>query len=365
MTKQNNQDLPLRDAFPPMPADCYDALMRAARSAKEETNMKRFTAKTILIAAILAILTMAAALAAGEMLGWTDFFSQYGDQAIVPNAAREIMNETEPQRFELGALTFTLRQLMCDGRLAVSTTDIRTTDGSPALYCFDPYDTLGCNGENGRQLAARLGLPWETTYMDAAKQLKLPLYWCQATLECQDYAGGMGDPLWNDDNTMTLFDMAYLEMTEMPEKLDAELFLWVATVDSDNVEESAENALRTRVSISVPVHAETEEKTYLPAEPFSACGLTLQSVRAERTIAGAYLYADFTVEEGVDLWEVYTGEHIRFLNENGQPFPIGMSLSGSLDEEHFPTVIVGDMIAVDELPAVFIVAVGDARVTVK
>ena len=41
MTKQNNQDLPLRDAFPPMPADCYDALMRAARSAEEETNMSK------------------------------------------------------------------------------------------------------------------------------------------------------------------------------------------------------------------------------------------------------------------------------------------------------------------------------------
>ena len=365
MTKQNNRALPLRDAFPQMPADCYDALMRAARSAEEETNMKRFTARTILIVAILALMTMAAALAAGELLGWTDFFSQYGDGDIVPQAAQDAMNETEAQTFELGPMTFTLRQLLCDGRIAASATDIRTADGSPALYCWDPYDVLGCNGKNGRALAERLGLPWDTTYVDAAKQLNLPLYWCQATLECPDSLGGMGDPLWNDDNTMTDFSMEYLELDEMPQTLEAELFLYAARIDPETGEPVEGEVWKDRAPITIPVHAETEKKTYLPVEPFSASGLTLQSVRAERTIAGAYLYADFTAEEGVDLWEVYAGEHIRFLDENGQPFPTGMSLSGSLDEDHLPTVTVGDMIAVDKLPPSFIVAIGDQQVTVK
>ena len=364
MTKQNNRDLPLRDAFPPMPADCYDALMRAARSAKEETNMKRFTVRTILIAAILALVTMAAALAAGELLGWTDFFSQYGDGDIVPQAAQDVMNETEAQTFELGPMTFTLRQLLCDGRIALSATDIRTADGSPALYCADPGDALGCNGDNGRMLADRLGLPWDTPYVDAAKQLGLPLYSCRAILEC-DAPEGMEDPLWNSDSTMTYFSMAYLDLDEMPDALEAELFLRVAWIDLETGEETEGETLRQRVPITIPVHAETEEKTYLPVEPFSASGLTLQSVRAERTIAGAYLYAEFTAEEGVDLWEIYAGEHINFLDAAGQPFVTGMSLSGFVDEESFPTVTVGDMIAVEALPASFIVTVGDQQVIVK
>lgn len=365
MKDRNHPELELKSAFPDMPPGCYDALMRAARSAEEETKMKKFTVRTVLIAAILALITMTTALGATELLGWTDFFTQYGDKTIVPKAAQEIMNETEPQRFELGPLTFTLRQLMSDGRLAVSTVDIRTADGSPALYCFDPHDVLGSNGENGRQLAERLGLPWDTPYVDAARQLGLPLYWCEAGLECQAYDGGMGDPLWNDDNTMTIFDMAYLALEQMPERLDAELFLWMAQVDPENVEAAAENALRARVPLSIPVHAETEERTYLPTEPFSADGLALQSVRAECTVAGTYLYAVFMVDEGVDIREVYGNEDIRFLDENGLPFALGMSLSGYVDMEHLPEFTFGDMIAVEKLPQSLIVAVGEKQVTVK
>ena len=67
----------------------------------------------------------------------------------------------------------------------------------------------------------------------------------------------------------------------------------------------------------------------------------------------------------MDLWEVYAGEHINFLDAAGQPFVTGMILSGFMDEESFPTVTVGDMIAVEALPESFIVTVGDQQVTVK
>ncbi len=363
MKQRNETDFPLRDAFPEMPADCYDALMRAARSVEEETKMRRFTVRTILIAAVLAIVTMAAALAASEMLGWTDFFTRYGDGVIVPRAAQEIMNETEKQSFRLGPMTFTVRQLMCDGQLAACAADIRTADGSPALYCYDPYDLLGCNGENGRALAERLGLPWDTAYVDAAKQLGLPLYWCEAWLECDESPEGMGDPLWNDDNTMTFFSMAYLDLEEVPEALSAELYLFVARIDPETGEAAEGETLEERVPITIPVHAQTEERIYRPVRPFTVGGLTLQSVRLERTIAGAYLYADFTADEGVDQGEIY--DRVRFLDADGQPFPVGMSLSGFVDAERLPAVTIGDMIAVEELPQRFIVAIDDQQIIVE
>ena len=355
----------LKNAFPDMPRDCYDALMRAARSVEEEKKMKKATLRTALVFALIIVSTITAALAASELLGlgWTDFFTQYGDQAIVPKAAQDVLNETPAQTYELGPLTFTVRQLMCDGRLAVSTTDIRTTDGSPALYCIDPYDCLGCNGENGRQLADRLGLPWETTYADAARQLGLPLYWPRAMLECEDCEGGMEDPLWNEDNTMTYFSMAYLTLKEMPDALPAELLLRVDRFDPETEAEVEGETVRQRAPLQIPVHSETEERTYRPEAPFSASGLTLQSVRAERTIAGVYLYADFTAEEGVDFWEVYTS--IRFLDEQGQPFPRGMSLSGYLDTDHLPNVVVGDMAGLEQLPSRMILEVGERRILVE
>ena len=51
--KTNMDDLDLREAFQPMPETCRDALMRAARSVKEEKSMKRNIARTVLITALI------------------------------------------------------------------------------------------------------------------------------------------------------------------------------------------------------------------------------------------------------------------------------------------------------------------------
>ena len=53
---------------------------------------------------------------------------------------------------------------------------------------------LGCNGENGRAYAEKLGLDHMTTWLDAAKQLNLPLYNVRGILDTVDdrYDGGMG-----------------------------------------------------------------------------------------------------------------------------------------------------------------------------
>ena len=215
----NKHDLDLRAAFPEMPDDCRTALLFAARSVKEEKKMKRMTFRTVLIAALLIITTMTAALAATGALGWTDFFKTYYNVEVT-KPAQDVLNATPEETWQVGPMTFTLRQLLCDGHLAMAATAIRTTDGSPALYCFDPFDSLGCNGENGVALSQRLGLDPETTYLDAAKQLNLPLYSPRAILDITgEYMDGEGmeDPLWNEDNTVTYFSMAALDL-EKPTK---------------------------------------------------------------------------------------------------------------------------------------------------
>lgn len=373
------EDFDLRGAFPEMPEACKTALADAARSVKEEKKMKRFTFRAVLIAALLLIATTAAALAATDALGWTDFFTLY-DNTQVPQAAQEIMNATEIKTFEVGNLTFTVKQLLCDGHLAMSATDIRTTDGSAALYCCDPGDSLGCNGENGNALAKRLGLPPETTYTEAAKQLNLPLYWPRAILiPAEEYDGGeeMEDPLWNEDNTMTYFSMAYLDQDKTKElgALLLELSMRVSLIDPETVTEIEGSTVQQREAIEIPVQGVIAEKDYTPAEPFTLNDCTLTSVHAEQTVCGLYLDRAYTADEKLrDVFEndpdaawditlsLWKGTWIQ---ENGQPFPEGISLTGQFDDSAFPILHFRDMISVEEMPQTLILETVDQQVTLK
>ena len=150
MNKREMDNLNLQNAFPEMPQDCRDALLRAARSVKEEKNVKyvRFTFKTALIAALLILSMTAVALAASGALGWSDFLGVHFGEHVVPSTAVNAMNLEEKKSYEVGPLTFTVTQLMCDGHIAVSTTDIRTTDGSAAILTSEPWDPIGAFGEN-------------------------------------------------------------------------------------------------------------------------------------------------------------------------------------------------------------------------
>lgn len=381
MNKREISTPDLRGAFPDMPQDCHDALLRAARSVKEEnkTMIKRFPAKAILIAALILAVTMTAAIAATEALGWTDFFFGYYG-TVVPQAAQEILNATEEKTYQVGPLSFTVKQLLCDGRLAMSAVDIHTADGSDALYCFDPGDALACNGENGKALAARLGLPEDTTYLEAAKTLGLPLYWPRAILQIgEDFSGGeaMEDPLWNADNTMIYFSMAFLdhEKTAGIDVLPATLLLRVSRLDPETGEEIEASVVRQREAIGIPVRGVIAEKDFTPAEPFTLNGYTLVSVHAEQTVCGLYLDRAFEADEEArklfespdsDEWEIIDPLWSAvWRRENGVPYPEGMSLSGEFDSKDFPVLHFRDMISVDEMPDTLVLQYDEQRAVLK
>ena len=94
--KREMDPLKLRNAFEPMPDGCYNALMKAARSVKEERTVKRAALRTIAIAACIILAAMAAAVAAGSILGWNDFFKLYHNVAV-PQTAQEIMAASQPE----------------------------------------------------------------------------------------------------------------------------------------------------------------------------------------------------------------------------------------------------------------------------
>jgi len=349
--KQDMDKLDLRGAFRQEPQSCHDALMAAARSVKEEQPMKKASLRTVLIAAAIILATMAAAVAAGSLLGWTDYFGQqYG--ISVPQTAQRILGEAwNTHSFTLGPVAFTTKELLCDGHIAMASTEIAMTDKEDnALLCADPFDAVGAVGENGRELAQRLGLDPGTTWLEAAQQLGRKLYNVRAILELPaeiDCGTAMEDTLWGQDGQMSYFSMAYPEGELTGEKIDVQLFLRVAEMDVETGEEK--DVLTSREPLSLYLEAAIDGCAYRGADSFTVDGYRLEGVQAELTPAGLYLMTTFTAPDGAaeeDVWDLF----LTWLDENGQPLPMGLSLSEDVNVRSMPTVVYTQMFSVDALP---------------
>ena len=79
--------------------------------------MKRFSVKTVLIAALVLIAGTAAALAASDLLGWSDFFSAFGYRIEIPRTARDILTATEEKTYRVGPLTLAFAVAKRQGRI--------------------------------------------------------------------------------------------------------------------------------------------------------------------------------------------------------------------------------------------------------
>lgn len=348
--KQDMDNLDLSGAFRQEPQSCHDALMAAARSVKEEQPMKKASLRTVLIAAVIILVTMAAAVAAGSLLGWTDYFGQqYG--ISVPQAAQRILDEAwNTHSFTLGPVTFTTKELLCDGHIAMASTEIAMTDKEDnALLCADPFDAIGAVG-NGRELAQRLGLDPGTPWLDAAQQLGRKLYNVRAILELPteiDCGPAMEDTLWGQDGQMSYFSMAFPEGELTGEKIDVQMFLRVAEMDVETGDEK--DALTSREPLSLYLEAAIDGCEYRCADSFTVDGYRLEGVQAELTPAGLYLMTTFTAPDGTteeDVWDLCP----IWLDTNGQPMPMGIGLSEDINVQNLPTVVYTQMFSVDTLP---------------
>ena len=379
MKLRNMDELNLKDAFAPMPEPCRAALQSAVRSIKEEKEMKRASSRVALIVAAILVVTMVAALAATQ-LGLTGFFSHFYNITL-PDSAKTVLNATEQKTYSVGPLTITLRETLADGRIVYVTTQAKTADGTKALIqasCNDIFDRIPDSE------AARLNVPVHTSFLDAAKQANIPLYMVSSYLTIDEkyyltsdgkYMGGeeMQASYWAEDGSVLLVDMLQPYPGTVPETLPGTVTLRVHQIDSaassyDMISFAEGKDWRIEEEISIPVNGVTAEKTYTAEGSALLAGYTLQSVKAEKTCAGAYLTATLTAGSDAsreDVWELY--DMVKFRDAQGQAFPLGISLSGSLNDEGWPTVTYEIMISIDALPdAMLMVCMKDgSSVTLK
>ncbi len=362
--KRDMNDLNLRKAFAPMPDACRSALMDAARSVKEETPVKRAPLRTALIAALILAATAAVAYAASRLLGWTDYYARQYDVSV-PKAAMDTLAATEPAAYEVGPMTLTFDQLLCDGHIAMSAANAHMTDGSEALYApsSDYYEAVGMLSD---VIPQRYGINRETTWLEAAQQLGLPLYGVRALIEVDPSLSGesMEDALWNEDGSIVYFNMALLHMDDAQSDLPVTLFMRVAHIDPKTGEEL--DLWKRREEATIPLSPMLSQREYAPQGDATLGDLTLLGVRAEQYVTGWYLYASLRVPEGMDeddIREVLFG--LSICDESGQPLPYGLSLSGGADLSALPVAVLEEMTSLETLPDTLAVTDGERMVVVR
>ena len=318
---------------------------------QEEKNMKKGTFRAVLIACALLISMMGVALAAGNLLGWDDLAKRSG--TFVPETGKRVMQDSETYSFTLGNMRYDVKEMLCDGHIATASVHISLTDGSGALICTEPFEPIGASGENGKNLAASLGVDQRTTWVDAAKQLNKKLYRASAQLNVPvEYwaDGGMSETLWNEDGSMVYYTMWYLNGKMEGEKQGMHMDLCLSEMNLENGEE--ENRQMVSEEITMILEAPMDTCEYSFPEGTEVKGYRLESLKGELTAAGMYLFSTFTAPEGStldDFYQVYDHEY-HYTNETGERYANGISFSGSLDDTEFPKIVIGDMISVNEMP---------------
>ena len=371
--KRDMENLNLRDSFKPTPDKCHDALMTAARSVKEEEPVKKFTVSTALIVVLIVIATLTTALAASVLLGWTDFYS-----FEIPKTAQEILNATEPKDYQVGPITFTVNELLTDGHIALCSATSHVTDGSSAVLSEEVYDAVGANGDNGEALAQKWNLSPDTRWIDAAHIMNLPFYRVSISVnvpeECHD-GEDMGDAMWDEKGNCVSYYMAALNSLHVGETLPIKLHFQVWEYDPQSIEPSSVmedvvdeakqiNHWEDTFEITLTVPAPIAEKTYWPVEPFDfENGLTLNSVTAQQTVAGAYVVGQFTLRDGFNFNDAYSGE-LDFLDATGEEITWGMAESGIIEYDQLPKVEWGAMLNLEILPEEIVVSLDETTVHV-
>ena len=342
-------------------------------SAKEEEPVKKFAVSTALIVVLIVIATLTTALAASALLGWTDFYS-----FEIPKTAQEILNATEPKDYQVGPITFTVNELLTDGHIALCSATSHVTDGSSAVLSEEVYDAVGANGDNGEALAQKWNLSPDTRWIDAAHSMNLPFYRISISVnvpeECHD-GEDMGDAMWDEKGNCVSYYMAALNSLQVGETLPIKLHFQVWQYDPQSIEPQSifEDVVdkakemsywEDTFEITLTVPAPIAEKTYMPEQPYDfENGLTLNSVTAQQTVAGAYVVGQFTLRDGFNFNDAYSGE-LDFLDATGEEIPWGMAESGIIEYDQLPKVEWGAMLNLEVLPEEMVVSLDETTVHV-
>ncbi|MEG2703019.1 MAG: hypothetical protein RSA65_10400, partial [Clostridia bacterium] len=332
---------------------------------KKEIKVKKKRSLGVVLALVLILATVAVAIAA-QQLGWVDLFGTNYNIAV-PTAAQEAMEGAQPQTFQVGPMTITYKQLLTDKHIVMSAAEARMTDGSEVLYADDSNFYEAVDGISDTVLK-KYNLKHGTTWIDAAKQLQLPLYGIRALVSiAPEYTAGesMEDSLWNEDGSILYFNMPMVSPKTIQDKLPVTLYMAVHQYNpaTDAIEI---NKWVLREDQLLPVLPLLAEKTYQPDGDAKVQGMKLLNIHAEQYATGVYLMASFTAPDGMTAEEARAALFsLAFCDDTGNGLPYGMNLSSAAYTDGLPSVEWVVMSSMEELPDGLIISDSEAEVSAK
>ena len=305
----------------------------------------------------------------------TGFDTHYGIE--LPKAAQDLLAENKPKTITVGPITFTIRDILSDGRVSYLAVEARTADGSPAILYMgnsDPTDSIG------RELAAALdteGILPRTSYADAARMLGLPLYSVDAYVTPKGNVNvpqEMMDSANQEDGSLLLIDMLYTDPGEVGGTLVADVVLRAVEIDTNTLARKGDmwSAADPR---TIQVGGVIAEKTYtVTSDENLSVKFTVTKVTAEQTCAGVYITIHATIDGGIGVMGL--GRVFTVLDAQGNPYPRGISLTEEcLDGDGNPLPADPQaridrlqyriMITADTLPDSLIISNGNNQVLVE
>lgn len=317
--------------------------------------VKKASFRIVLFIVCVVFAAMTTAAAGGDAYGWKDFYSEYYGSAV-PEIAQRIMADNGEVHFSLGPVDFYVGGQYCDGYIATISTVAKPADGTNALLTGnDPFDAIGANGKDGKTAAERLGVSPDLSWAQAAKELNLPLYSVRADLEIpEELTGGeqMGDPMFNDDGSLTCFSLAVMNGKAYGEKVDVQVCLRVAKVNPDDPE-ADQDVLMERKDISLFMEAPVDTKDYAFPEGTIIQGkFRLDAVKGILMPAGLYMFCSYTALDGATEEDAYDAVcESEFVQPDGGHFPPSMDLTGCIwDLDNWPAAEVREMTSLDAFP---------------
>ncbi len=347
-------NIDLKNAFPAMEDSECRALMDAARSVKEEEKpMKRPDLRLLLIAAIVVVSMLTAAVAAGDIFGFNDFYG--GRRITLSPATQRIMQPPDQLSYQVGPLTFTVQERMADPYYAAISTRITRTDGARALVRPDhlglpaPDERIGATTPSA-SLADTLGVDPNLTWTEAAVQLGLPLYHVQVRLQ-KVYGGGA---IWDSGGSMVYISDCRLEDAAPGSTVELSLCLEVIEIDPATGEPVS--TWSANEPYAFPICKLLAEGRYVADRPKVTGGMTLVELQTELYETAMYVRriyqapADMPRDPDFPFWAMVTQTPLK--TAEGDAVPQGVNLSRHLNTLTWPTFTLMETFNVSELPQI-------------
>ncbi len=299
----------------------------------------------------------------------------------LPQAAQQVLNETETITLETDVLTISVNELLCDGKIAYLTAEAKPkNEGTAILYpdCATPDERIG------EELAKKLNhvqVNAKTSYAEAAKLTGLPLYCVDTELKMPNTVSvesGMMDGSLLENGHLLLVRMLYFKEVPDTDALPVTITARLNRVDLETLEFAEGSRQVVEIHHSLPIHGVTARRSYSPVETAKLSGrFVLTGVEAKQTCAGVYITLKTKADAPMTLDEFFEiNDEWDVVDENGNRLPTGISLTGEwldgndqpfnlddntmIDELHYLM-----MISAEALPESFIVTDGTVQIPVK